>query len=230
LGGAVIKAVVFDYGKVICLPPPEAALDELVRISGLGGEILESLRWKHRDDYDRGAVTGAEYYRRILKEGFSAAGKPGTRLNRGSSASEKALEEKARELARADMAGWTRIDPGTAALMAAVKRARLILGILSNMPGEFLDRARQEMDVFKMYDVGIFSCAYRLIKPEAEIYRALTGALKVFAGGSIAPEEIIFFDDVAVNVNAARAQGILSFEWKDPEDARKLLRQYGVLI
>lgn len=92
------------------------------------------------------------------------------------------------------------------------------------MPEEFLARARRELGVFSLYDVGIFSCELGLVKPEPDIYRALITAL------GAAPEEIVFFDDVAINVEAAAAVGIRAFQWTDPVRARILLRENGAAV
>jgi putative hydrolase of the HAD superfamily len=201
----MIKSVVFDYGKVICFPPPERAGEELARAAGMAPAVLEGLRWRYRDEWDRGALTGEEYYRKIIGEG---GGRP----------------EAAAELVRLDMAGWTAVNPGTEDLMAGVKRAGLTLGVLSNMPREFLRMARRELAVFGLYDLGIFSCELGLVKPEAAIYRALIAAL------GCAPGEIAFFDDLPANVEAAAALGLGAFLWRGPEDARTALREKGAAL
>jgi putative hydrolase of the HAD superfamily len=202
--------VVFDYGQVICHEPFAEVNGELARLAGLPVETLDPLRWQYRGDFDRGSLSGKDYYRKI------------TRLA-GAVPADEVLEK----MVEVDTAGWTRMDEGTIALMQDLTGARpgpvLKLGILSNMPGEFLRWAREALSVFKLIDVGIFSCELGIIKPEPGIYQALIAAL------DCEPGEIVFFDDVQANVDAAIALGIRAFLWKDPETARDQLREFGIL-
>jgi putative hydrolase of the HAD superfamily len=120
---------------------------------------------------------------------------------------------------RVDMDGWTDINQATVKLMEDIKAAGFKLAILSNMPFDFLAMARKAYPVFSLPHVGIFSCEAASVKPEPAIYRALTAAL------GCAPGEIVFFDDMEVNVEGACALGIRAYLWKDVETARNLLRQ-----
>ncbi|MFP3089768.1 HAD family phosphatase [Treponema sp. TIM-1] len=204
----MVKAVAFDYGKVISFPPENAVLDELASVAGIDPPALDALLWPHRDEYDRGTLTGKEYYRILLAHG-------GIYLEEG------ALEK----MVDIDLKSWTRINPGTVALMEAVKAApTLKLGILSNMPHEFLALARGTIPVFDLPDVGIFSCEVGAIKPEEVIYRRLLSAL------DCEPAELVFFDDMQINIDKARSLGIRAFLWKDPETARVELNRLQVLV
>ncbi|MDR2069311.1 MAG: HAD family phosphatase [Spirochaetaceae bacterium] len=199
----MIKAVVFDYGKVISFPPEDTVIEELAAVAGMEPRVLDSLLWPYRNEYDRGTLTGKEYYRMLLAAG-------------GVYPDEEALEK----MVDIDLKSWTRINPGTVELMEAVKAApALKLGILSNMPHEFLALARGTIPVFDLPDVGIFSCEVGAIKPEAAIYRRLLAAL------GCEPAELVFFDDMELNIDAARALGIRAFLWKDPQAARAELNR-----
>ncbi|MDR3336982.1 MAG: HAD family phosphatase [Treponema sp.] len=202
----MIKAVVFDYGEVISFKPAEETGRELARIAGLQQEVLDTLRWQIRSEFDRGVLSGKEYYKKVL-----------------ALAGVTASDEVAEKMARMDVEGWKRINEGTVALMKEIKNAGLILGVLSNMPHEFLGMARESLPVFKLYDVGIFSCELNFIKPEREIYLALIEKL------GCKSEEIVFFDDIKVNVDGAAALGVNAYVWKDAGTARKTLLELGVL-
>jgi putative hydrolase of the HAD superfamily len=106
--------------------------------------------------------------------------------------------------------------------MERIKAGGTKLGILSNMPKDFLAMARQAIPVFSLPDVGIFSCETGSIKPEIPIYRTLIRAF------GCEPEEIIFFDDIRENVDAARSLGINAFVWQDPRTAGEILNRYAV--
>jgi putative hydrolase of the HAD superfamily len=202
-----VKAVVFDYGKVICHPPGNDVMEKIASLAGLPRREFEPLVWKLRPPYDRGVITGPEYYRRVL----AAAGLP----------EDAAL---AQTLHRIDTDGWTHINTETVRLMEDIKAAGFKLGILSNMPQDFLDMARKTYPVFSLPHAGIFSCETGAVKPEPVIYRALTDAL------DCAPGEILFFDDMPVNVEGASAAGIRSFLWEDAGAARNLLRRLHVPV
>jgi putative hydrolase of the HAD superfamily len=204
---AKIRAVAFDYGKVICLPPEEGVMAELAAVAGMEAGALEELIWSFRGEYDRGTLSARDYYRTLLARGGAAVDEPG-------------LEK----MIRLDMDSWKNLDPGTVKLMEDVKALGLKLGILSNMPRDFLRFARQNLPVFALPDAGIFSCELGAVKPEAAMYQALIAALGCAAG------EIVFFDDVPVNVEQAAARGIRAFLWKDSAAARDTLRQFGVAL
>jgi putative hydrolase of the HAD superfamily len=199
-----IKAVVFDYGKVICFPPPKENREILAALAGIPVEILEELDGKYRGGYDRGDYDGRGYYQFLL----SQAG-----VHPGDSALAK--------IAETDAEGWKRIDPGTEALMRDIKRTGLTLGILSNMPCDFLAWAREHIPLFGEVDTAVFSCEVNAIKPERRIYEILRGRL----GCGFA--EILFFDDLPANVERAAELGIRAFLWKNSGEAREALRQTG---
>jgi putative hydrolase of the HAD superfamily len=109
--------------------------------------------------------------------------------------------------------------------MRAVKAVPgLTLGILSNMPHDFLALARGTIPGFELPDVGIFSCETGYIKPEEPIYRILLARL------GCEPEELVFFDDMPINIDMARSLGIRAFLWKDPETARAELNRLKVPV
>jgi putative hydrolase of the HAD superfamily len=202
-----VKAVVFDYGKVICHPPGEDVMEKIAALAGLPREEFEPLVWKLRPPYDRGTISGSKYYLSIL----AAAGLPEDAALAGA-------------MYRIDIDSWKAINGETVKLMEDIKAAGFMLGILSNMPQDFLDMARKTYPVFSLPHVGIFSCETGYIKPEPAIYRALTAAL------GCAPGEIVFFDDMPVNIEGAASAGIRSFLWEDAGAARDLLRQFGVSV
>jgi putative hydrolase of the HAD superfamily len=177
-------------------------MEELASIAGLDAKTMDALVWKYRDAYDRGAINGLEYYRTLLAGGGIVLDEP-------------VIER----MLRIDLNSWTHINPGTVQLMKDIKGAGLKLGILSNIPHDFLAFARGTLPVLGLPDVGVFSCETGSIKPEPAIYEALIAAL------GCKPAEIVFFDDVEKNVAGARAVGVNAFIWKDPAAARITLKE-----
>ncbi|MDR0731273.1 MAG: HAD family phosphatase [Treponema sp.] len=199
-----MKAVVFDFGRVICFPPSAENREALCALTGLSAGVLEELDRKHRGAYDRGACNGPAYYRTLLGDA-------------GLYPDEAALET----MAETDAEGWKRLDPAALALMRDVKKAGFALGVLSNMPYDFLDWARTGIPLFAELDAAVFSCEVNTIKPERRIYEILRDRLGCEFG------EIVFFDDVPVNVEKAAELGIRAFLWKGAPAARETLGKLG---
>jgi len=90
---------------------------------------------------------------------------------------------------------------GTVALMRRLKDAGHRLFYLSNMPAPYADHLERSHDFFAWFDNGVFSSRVQLIKPQPEIFHE---AVRRFG---VAPGELLFVDDVAHNIEAARALG-----------------------
>jgi putative hydrolase of the HAD superfamily len=207
----MFKAVVFDYGRVISLDPAEETQKEMAGLAGVPVEIFEKIRMVYRDDYDRGSIRGREYYQKVIRE--SGVTVTDTRD----------FDALADRIARLDVHSWARINGETEALMRGIREAGYKVGILSNMPHDFLEYERDALRVLERCDPRIFSCRYNLIKPEREIYQVLIDAL------GCAPDEIVFFDDMQVNVEGARNTGMNAYQWKDVKTARGILKGLGIL-
>ena len=205
-----IKAVVFDYGQVICLPQDPSAIDRLAKLAGVERDKFEPCLWGLRGEYDLGNINSEEYYKKVL----SSIG-----------AEDKADEDKiVEEMIEVDLSSWKNINPETVTLMEDVKKAGYTLGILSNMPQDFLDWARENIAAFSLPHKSLFSCEVNLVKPDKAIYRKLLSMLEIDSC------ELVFFDDNEENVKSARDLGIEAFLWKDPENARQELFSLGVRL
>ncbi|MDR0637721.1 MAG: HAD family phosphatase [Spirochaetaceae bacterium] len=201
-----IKAAAFDFGKVIAREPDPNAVVDIAKMAGIPVDEFLPVLYGIRDGYDRGTWDGKEYYREVL-----------ARL--GAAAEERVLEK----MAEIDTDSWKTLNPETLRLIADIKSAGLKTAILSNMPHDFLRYARTNIPLFSQVDAGIFSCEWSLIKPERGIYEALAGTL------DLSPGEIVFFDDIPANIDAARAFGIQGILWQDAATARHELRRRGIV-
>jgi putative hydrolase of the HAD superfamily len=206
--GLSIKAVVFDFGNVICFPPTRDQREKVAALAGLPLQTLDDLDRQYRGElFDRGTYDAKGYYKFILAQA-------------GFFPDDAALQT----LAQADLDSWKKMNSGTEVLMREIQEAGFKLGILSNMPKDFLAWGRVHIEAFRNADAGIFSCELGIIKPEPGIYQALITAL------GCKYEEVVFFDDVQDNIDKAVSLGIRGFIWKDPETARQDLRSvvYGI--
>lgn len=197
----MIKALILDFGNVISLTNT-ADIDEALAASvGLPPEIFKNFFSAHRQDFDRGIITGEEMYSRLLKE----QGHP-------KEAADTALLEK---LVTIDLECWSKLNTAVSDWALAVQKQGFKLGILSNMPHQFLERYETKIPPFVAADYACFSCRLHLIKPEHAIYR------NCLAGLGVSADEAVFFDDCQPNITAAKELGIHAFLWTGLEQAQK---------
>jgi putative hydrolase of the HAD superfamily len=94
-------------------------------------------------------------------------------------------------------------DPDMLAVVAAVRRAGLKTGLLSNtVPAHVAFLRRRHPECFAGFDAVTLSYEARAAKPEPAIYRAAVAALGVPAA------QAWFVDDLAANVAGAAAAGL----------------------
>jgi putative hydrolase of the HAD superfamily len=181
----IITTVIFDFGYVLSLPPQPSDYQRLAGLAGIDGMSFEKIYWGNRTDYDRGAIDGPTYWRRLAK----AAGRELTPAQIDS-------------LIVNDIAIWMRANPVMMEWVRALKRGGLKIAVLSNMPVEISTYMRQYAPWFRDFDYVCFSAEVQLAKPEAAIFHA---CLEVVHSR---PEECLFIDDRGENVEAARALGM----------------------
>jgi putative hydrolase of the HAD superfamily len=186
-----ITTVIFDFGYVLSLPPQTSDYQRLARLAGMNGVPFDKVYWEKRTDYDRGTIDGHAYWRRIA-----------------ATAGEKFTPAQIDRLVAADIAIWMRANPVMMEWVRALKSRGLKIAVLSNMPIEISNYMRQHAPWFGDFDYVCFSAEVHLAKPEAAIFRACLEVVRS------RPEECLFIDDRAENVEAARALGMhaLKFE------------------
>lgn len=180
-----LRAVIFDYGRVLTGPPDPAAHAELVRITGISSDRLDSLYWKDRQAYDEGKLTGLEFWRRLVGEA-------------GLELSEPAIAE----LNLWDARMWTRGDRAVLAWQLKIKQRGLLTAIVSNMGDAVHEYMERELDWLSRFDLLVWSYQLRIAKPDPAIYRYALERL------GTRPEETLFLDDKAENVDTAVALGM----------------------
>ncbi len=180
-----ITTVIFDFGYVLSLPPQTSDYQGLAAMAGIDGQSFDKIYWDNRIDYDRGDIDGPAYWRRVA----AAAGK-------------MLAPDQIEGLIEADIAIWMRANPVMMEWVQALKKRGLKVAVLSNMPIEISRHMRKYAPWFKDFDYVCFSAEIRLAKPEAAIFHACLKALRSN------PEECLFIDDRAENVEAARALGM----------------------
>lgn len=181
-------AVVFDlFGVIACAQSPTGRAEILAAAGVPAGCAEEFWRayWELRPSYDRGRLSGPDYWR-------SVAGAVVTAFTRARIA----------ELIAADCGSWRAVDPRMLDLLDVLARSGLTLGLLSNIPPELADEFLQRHAWLGRFAVLGFSCRIGHVKPEPAAFDWCIRTL------GVEPARILFVDDREENVRAARACGM----------------------
>ena len=200
-----LRAVIFDYGRVLTGPPDPAAHDALLRITGLSSDRLDGLYWADRQAYDEGKLTGLEFWRKLGREA-------------GLTLSEPAIAE----LNLWDARMWTRGDAAMLAWQLKIKQRGLLTAIVSNMGDAVHEYMVRELDWLGRFDVLVWSYQLRVAKPDPAIYRYALERLRTLPG------ETLFLDDKAENVETAAKMGMKGLIFSTVEKLRADLIDSGL--
>ena len=113
--------------------------------------------------------------------------------------------------------------PDTVALLRRLHAQGRRLHYLSNMPAPYAEHLERTHDFLGCFESGLVSARVRQIKPEPGIFDT---AARFF---DAAPSELLFIDDVPVNVQAARAAGWQALHFVDAAGVEARLRDGGWL-
>ncbi|HXY50140.1 MAG TPA: HAD family phosphatase [Terriglobales bacterium] len=180
-----LKAVIFDYGNVLCLPPTREDIEGSARILGIPPGRFQVLWSRHRDRYDRGDLSRELYWKQVAEDA-------GTPLQL----------RQLQDLAERDVIMWSRTQPAMIAWLEDLSASGMKTAVLSNMHADMIRHVRDNFAWLKRVNSATFSAEVRLIKPEPAIYE------HCLRGLGVAPAETLFIDDREVNLRAAQAIGI----------------------
>jgi putative hydrolase of the HAD superfamily len=180
-----VKAVLFDYGNVLCLPQERSDLSLMAKCLDLELDLLETLYWQHRDEYDSGATDGQQYWSKIV-----------CNLNRQISA------QQLEQLIEIDFNSWSRPNHVMANWAGSLQGHGYRTAIISNMPIELHRCIVDKCTWLPSFDHYTFSCNIKANKPDGVVFQHCLDALNLRA------EETVFLDDRENNVEGARRLGM----------------------
>jgi putative hydrolase of the HAD superfamily len=186
-GKIKIKAVVFDYGRVLSEEQVSSAVNEMAAICGVPMKSFLKGYWDYRLAYDRGDLDVNEYW-----------------TNRMQTVGVKLTPVQIAKIVIVDSKSWSKLNPTSVEWVKQLQAAGLQLAVLSNMPLDLKNYLVAHLDVFSHFQHLIFSCDVHLVKPEPEIYQHCLNTL------DLAPQEVLFLDDKIENIEAAQKFGIHS--------------------
>ena len=202
---------VFDFGRVLFDWQPTALLQRV--LPHRAPDAAAAARWQPAffqggdglngdwGEFDRGAVTPAELAARI-------AGRTGL------------APDEVRAVVDAVPDALQPIAASVALLQRLRVRGRPMF-YLSNMPEPYAGHLERAHAFVRGFDDGVFSARVGLIKPEPAIF-----ALAAQRFG-VPPHTLLFLDDHAPNVDAARAAGWQALVFHDAAQCERDLRRAG---
>lgn len=199
-----LKAIIFDYGAVLCLPPTADDIEGSARILGISSDSFRDLWRRNRDQYDRGDLSPEIYWRKFAEDAGATL-----------------TPAQLHELSDRDVAMWSRSNPQMLAWLTDLSSAGMKTAVLSNMHIGMVRHARQTFEWLKRVHCATLSAEVGLIKPDPAIYELCLRCL------GVAPFESLFIDDGELNIAAARTMGINALHFQSVGQLRSELEQAG---
>ncbi|MFC4950561.1 HAD-IA family hydrolase [Pseudonocardia sp. GCM10023141] len=190
------RTVVFDLGDV--LVPSTGVLPVIAAALDVDVATLAGAYWPPRVPYDLGGSPQA-YWTAVV-----------TALGRVPD------PELLRRLEELDSASWSAPSAAALVLLADLAADGVRLGLLSNAPAPLATAVRAAHWSARFAHL-VFSADLALVKPDPAIYAAADGVYGTARG------DVVFFDDRADNVAAARAHGWDAHLWTGVATARDAL-------
>jgi putative hydrolase of the HAD superfamily len=185
----MIRAVVFDFGNVICRFDNRIVLRRIAENTGRSLENLEEVLYQASDTilrYEKGELSSDEFFARVKAM--------------------TGLKMSQEEFAEAYSRKFIPI-PETNQILRSLKGSYQ-LGLLSNTSEWDFERGIQMAEVFPLFDAVTVSFQVHALKPAPEIYRDILTKLNVL------PEECVYIDDIEEYVVAARGVGMHAFRYR----------------
>jgi len=204
---SAIRAVIFDYGEVLCQIAPREEFAPMARILNITPDRLVERYMQNRLDYDRGDLTAEEYWTGFGREN-------GVELT----------SAQVEELDRRDCGLWWNLDPQLLNWTTRLRANGIKAGVISNMFIGLAKQIRKSAPWLDCFDDYTFSAEIRLTKPDPGIY---LHSLKQLG---VAPHEALFLDDREANIRGAQAVGMEGLVYANPSRLRGDLEAWGFVI
>ncbi len=198
------RAIILDYGRVLAYSPSFAAIERFCGVFGWNEQQFWNAFATYRDAYDEGVCSSQEFWQN---------------MGRGTGA--QLTDEIITNLRAWDVEMWTCLDQSMLNWVKSLQEAGYKIALLSNAPLDFAVYARKHLAWLKSFDATIFSAEIGLVKPGAAIFQLCLKQL------GVEPQQALFIDDLAVNVEGARAAGLTAIKFSSPSQLAADLSQMG---
>lgn len=200
-----IKAIIFDYGNVLCEPQPQQDIQALAAELDMPVDQFVPMYWRERGSYDRASMDAAEYWSRVAGRQLDSA--------------------QIAKLVDLDNKSWTHPCQEMLRWFDILRHKGLKTAMLSNLPISLRDALENDCAWLPRFDVRTYSCTLRKTKPDPAIYDECVRGLGVKA------PEIVFLDDRPENIDGAAKLGIHGVVFESAKRAAlDLAQRYGVYV
>jgi putative hydrolase of the HAD superfamily len=202
--GADVKAVIFDYGEVLCHPPSAAETARLAGFFGVEVEKFPALWERNRGAFDRGDLAAEVYWKMLAADAGVVIG-----------------PAELQAICELDTAMYSNINSGMVEWVQRLRSSGMKVGLLSNMHPDMVAHCRKQFAWIEDFNFATFSGDVRLIKPDPAIYEHTLRGLGVSA------REALFLDDREINIQAARTLGIHAIQFRSQAQLREEMQAAG---
>jgi len=185
-----IRAVILDYGLVLCQPPRQEHIDRMATAFGVDHQTFWRLYEQNRGPLDKGELTPAAFWKSLARDA-------GTKVD-------AFTIERLQDL---DIDMWDTLEQPLLEWVQTLRSNGFKTALLSNSDLRFVAHLRKNRPWLRCFDVCVFSAEVRLIKPDPAIFRYTLDKL------AIDPSAVLFIDDRFSNVSVAQSLGIASIKF-----------------
>ncbi len=200
----MIKAVVFDFGNVICRFDNNLFLERISNFSDKSVEQVRELIYEESDlprRHETGLMSGEDFYDEVVNLcGLKGISMEGFRV------------------------AFTDIFTPIKTTFELIRRLKpnYKLGLLSNTSQWDFEYGIKAIEVFDLFDSVSVSCEVGVMKPDERIFGDALAKL------GQAAEECVYIDDLEEFVEAARAMGFYGVQYVGHEDLVRLLSELQI--
>jgi putative hydrolase of the HAD superfamily len=200
-----IRAVILDYGLVLCQPPRDEHIDRMATAFGVDHQTFWRLYEQNRGPLDKGDLTPAAFWKSLARDA-------GTKVDAFT------IER----LQNLDVEMWDTLEQPLLEWVQTLQSNGLKTALLSNSDLRFVAHLRKNRPWLRFFDVCVFSAEVRLIKPDPAIFRYTLDKLV------LEPSAVLFIDDRFSNVSVARSLGIESIKFTSLVNLNGQLKDAGL--
>jgi len=190
----------FDYGMVVSTAPERADWRALEYVTGLDLEPVSSSYWANRLAFDAGKLSPADYWGGVLSRSVSAA--------------------EIELLETLDFAQWSHLNSHTLVVLETLRSENARVALLSNMPAQMSARHVAGSSWTRFFPKLYFSGLLGQVKPDQQIFNHVVADL------GARPGDVVFIDDNAANIEAARHLGFRTVLHTSATDLREELSKF----
>jgi putative hydrolase of the HAD superfamily len=185
-----IRAVILDYGLVLCQPPRQEHIDKMATAFGVDHQTFWRLYDQNRGPLDKGELTPAAFWKSLARDA-------GTKVDAFT------IER----LQDVDIDMWDTLEQPLLQWVQTLQSNGVKTALLSNSDLRFVAHLRKNRPWLRFFDLCVFSSEVRLIKPDPAIFRYTLDKL------GFDPSSVLFIDDRFSNISVARSLGMQSIKF-----------------